>query len=179
MTSDPSSGSTPVGQAYGNPPQAPSYGGGSTSGGYGGGGTGGGGYGSSGGTGGGGGYGSGPTGSGGFGGGPTGGGYGPATGSKGFLASLFDFSFTSFVSTKLVKFLYVLVVLGAAAYALVLLAVGFRISAAAGLIFLITVCPLVFLFIVAIYRVALELMIVIFRMAEDLREIKLRGGSLR
>lgn len=174
MTSDPSSGSTPVAPPYGSPPEGSPYGGGGSSaggygggtgGGYGGGGTGGGGYGS------------GPTGGGGYSGG--GGGNAPAAETKSFVASLFDFSFTSFISTKLVKFLYVLVMIFAAVYALFLLAVGFRISPVVGLIFLVTVCPLFFLFLVAVYRVGLEIMIVIFRMAEDLREIKLRGGGLR
>lgn len=67
---------------------------------------------------------------------------GPGGGSaKGFLPSLFEFSFSSFVATRVVKVLYVLIVF------------------------------------VAVYRVLLEVMVVVFRMAEDLAEIRRRGGS--
>lgn len=104
--------------------------------------------------------------------GPAGGG-GPA---KGFLASLFDFSFSSFVTTKVVKVLYVLIVVLVALYTLGLLAFGFRLGTGAGLLFLLVICPLFFLASVAVYRVLLELMVVIFRMAEDVADIRRRGG---
>ena len=96
---------------------------------------------------------------------------------KGFLRSLFDFSFSSFVATKVVKVLYVLVVLIAAIYTLLLLAVGFRAGTGVGLLFLVVVCPLFFIVFVAVYRVLLEVMVVIFRIADDLAEIRRRGGS--
>ncbi len=103
---------------------------------------------------------------------------GPGGGSaKGFLASLFDFSFSSFVATRVVKVLYVLIVVIAGLYALGLLALGFRAGTVVGLLFLLVVCPLVFIVFVAVYRVLLEVMVVIFRMAEDLAEIRRRGGS--
>lgn len=96
---------------------------------------------------------------------------------KGFLASLFDFSFSSFVATRVVKVLYILIVLIAGLYTLALLAVGFRAGAGAGLLFLLVICPLFFIVFVAVYRVLLEVMVVIFRMADDLAEIRRRGGS--
>ncbi len=94
-----------------------------------------------------------------------------------FLASLFDFSFSSFVATRVVKVLYVLVVLVAGLYTLLLLAVGFRAGTGVGLLFLVVVCPLFFIVFVAVYRVLLEVMVVIFRIADDLAEIRRRGGS--
>jgi hypothetical protein len=109
---------------------------------------------------------------------PGGPGTGAAGGSaKGFLPSLFDFSFSSFVATKVVKVLYVLIVLIAGLYTLFLLALGFRAGTGVGLLFLLVVCPLFFIVFVAVYRVLLEVMVVIFRMAEDLAEIRRRGGS--
>lgn len=96
---------------------------------------------------------------------------------KSFLASLFDFSFSSFVTTRVVKVLYILIVALVGLYTLFLLALGFRLGTAAGLLFLVVVCPLFFLVSVAAYRVLLELMVVIFRMGEDVAEIRRRGGQ--
>lgn len=96
---------------------------------------------------------------------------------KGFLASLFDFGFTSFVATRVVKVLYVLIVLIAGLYTLFLLTLGFRLGTGAGVLFLLVVCPLFFIVFIAVYRVLLEVMVVIFRMADDLAAIRRRGGS--
>lgn len=108
-------------------------------------------------------------------GGPAGGAGGGSA--KGFLASLFDFGFTSFVATKVVKVLYILIVVIAGLYTLFLLTLGFRIGTGAGVLFLLVVCPLFFIVFVAVYRVLLEVMVVIFKMADDLAEIRRRGGS--
>lgn|GEM_PF-386467 len=97
--------------------------------------------------------------------------------SKGFVGSLFDFGFTSFVTPTVVKVLYVLimVVLG-------LTGLGFAVSAfslnkIAGIFVLIVVAPLFFFVFLALYRIVLELFVVIFRIAEDLRAIRDRSGS--
>jgi Domain of unknown function (DUF4282) len=99
----------------------------------------------------------------------------PTAEPKGFLGALFDFSFTSFVTPKVVKVLYVLIVvvvgLSALGFALSVLAtnVGF------GLIVLLIGAPLYFLVVTALYRITLEFFMVVFRMAQDIRAIRERG----
>jgi hypothetical protein len=90
---------------------------------------------------------------------------------SGFLASLFDFSFTRFVTTKLIKILYAI---GVAVAAIV--ALGFTLSAFGqniifGLVTLFVLAPLVFLTATIYWRVMMELVIVLFRAAEHLAEI--------
>src|SRR5579863_2317083 len=66
-----------------------------------------------------------------------------SAGEKGFFGSLFDFSFQSFVTPKIVKVLYVLFTIWTALVALVLLIVGFRTGGmAGGLFMLILVVPI-------------------------------------
>lgn len=97
---------------------------------------------------------------------------------KGFLAALFDLSFTSFIATKLIKVLYVLCILGAAVAALGLAASGFSQGVAVGLLMLVIVAPIVFLLSVIYARVLLEIIIVVFRAAEHLAEMAERGRPL-
>jgi hypothetical protein len=97
--------------------------------------------------------------------------------SKGLLASLFDFGFTSFATPKIAKVVYVLVTI-----LLGLATVGFLIfcfieSAALGIVALVVLCPLYFFINLAIWRIGMELMIVLFRMAEDIRSMRIRGDT--
>ena len=127
-------------------------------------------------------YGAGPAGPGGQSAGPAAGGRPafatqqfPAAEPKGFLGALFDFSFTSFVTPKVVKVLYILIVVVVG-----LSAVGFALSVLAtnvvlGLIVLLIGAPLYFLVVTALYRITLEFFIVIYRMAQDIRAIRERG----
>jgi len=97
---------------------------------------------------------------------------------KGFLASVFDFSFTSFITSKLIRLLYGVAVgvagLAALVVFTVLVGAGFCQSAAAGvgaIVLGFLVGPLVF-FLIALYaRVALELTMVMFRIAEHTASI--------
>jgi hypothetical protein len=95
---------------------------------------------------------------------------------KGFVSSLFDFGFTSFVAPKVIKVLYVLImiVLGLGALGIVLEA--FLVRAVLGIFALVIVAPLYFFILLALYRIVLELFMVIFRIAEDVRTIRDRGG---
>lgn len=99
----------------------------------------------------------------------------PAAEPQGFLGALFDFSFTSFVTPKVVKVLYILIVVVVG-----LSAVGFALSVLAtnvglGLIVLLIGAPLYFLVVTALYRITLEFFMVIYRMAQDIRAIRERG----
>ena len=96
---------------------------------------------------------------------------------KGFLGSLMDLSFTSFITTKLIKVLYILSMVLIGLYALVIIGLGFSISPFVGFIFIITVAPLFVLFALIYTRVILELIIVLFRIAENTAEMASQGRN--
>jgi|KBSMisStaDraftv2_1062788.scaffolds.fasta_scaffold352983_2 hypothetical protein len=96
---------------------------------------------------------------------------------KGFFQSLFDYSFSSFITTKLIKVLYILSTIAIAIYTLVLVLVLFKASPAAGIFGLLILGPLAFVIGMIYMRVILELLIVVFRIHEDVREINVRGGG--
>jgi uncharacterized membrane protein len=100
-----------------------------------------------------------------------------ATGdAKGFIGALFDFSFTSFVTPKIIKALYVLITVWTVIWALIFLRLGFKYGGAAGGFFtLIIVDPILVLLTLGAYRVVLELFMVVHRMHEDLKAIRERG----
>lgn len=94
---------------------------------------------------------------------------------KGFLSALFDLSFTSFVTTKLIKVLFVLLIVICALMALGIAASGFNQGTGTGVLALVIIAPIVFFLGVIYSRVLLEIIIVIFRMAEHLAEIAEQG----
>jgi hypothetical protein len=101
---------------------------------------------------------------------------------KGFLASLFDLSFTSFITTKIIKFLYVvtLVVLGLV-YLLSVIG-AFNENPGLGVVVLLIVGPLLFLLWAIYSRVILEFVIAVFRIMETNAELayiarRQAGGS--
>ena len=96
---------------------------------------------------------------------------------KGFLASLFDFGFTSFVTPKLVKALYVLATLWTALWALILLRIGFHYGVTAGLFMLILVVPVFGLLSLGTIRVFLELFMVLHRINENIQSMRDRDGG--
>ena len=99
-------------------------------------------------------------------------------GEKGFLGSLFDFSFNSFVTPKIIKVLYVLFTLWTTLVALIITIIGFRTGGAAGGLFtLIVIVPIFVLLTLGIYRVVLEAFMVVFRIYEETK--KLRENSDR
>lgn len=95
---------------------------------------------------------------------------------KGFAASLFDFGFTSFVTPKVVKVVYVLIMIllgiGGIGSAIIAFELG---GSIAGIFTLVIVAPLVFFVYLSLWRIALEMFIVVFRVAEDVRAIRERG----
>jgi hypothetical protein len=96
---------------------------------------------------------------------------------KGFVGSLFDFGFTSFVTPKVVKVVYVLIMAGLALAEIGYLLFAFRESTIFGIVSLLILCPLTFFVYLALWRILLELFIVIFRISDDLRSIRERGES--
>lgn len=94
-------------------------------------------------------------------------------GEKGFLGSLFDFSFSSFVTPKIIRMLYILFTVWTALVAVVILIIGFRTGGVVGGLFtLIIVEPIFVLLTLGIYRVILEAFMVVFRIYEETRQIR-------
>lgn len=87
----------------------------------------------------------------------------------GFLGSLFDFSFRQFVTPRIITFLFILAIIGSAIGALMIFFGGLRIINYApirGIVMLI-LSPLAFFLYVLFARLWLELVIVVFRIAEN------------
>lgn len=85
---------------------------------------------------------------------------------KGLLGSLFDLSFSEFVTTRVIKVLFILGVIFAGIGSLAFIVSGFRGGFLKGLLFLI-LSPLVFLLWTLGNRIWCELIIVAFRIAEN------------
>ncbi len=97
------------------------------------------------------------------------------SGARGFVSSLFDFGFNSFVTPKVVKVVYVLITIVLGLVALVGVVFSFRINPVFGIIDLFILAPLGFFIYLALWRIALEIFMVIFRISDDLRIIRDRG----
>ncbi len=89
---------------------------------------------------------------------------------KGFFGSLFDFSFSSFVTTKLIKVVYGIQMVIAVLAALGLIVTGFMQGTGYGIGALV-LSPIAFFVYLILARVWCELVIVLFRIAEHTRDI--------
>jgi Domain of unknown function (DUF4282) len=95
-----------------------------------------------------------------------------AIAAKKFFASLFDTRFMTFLTPKVIRVLYILSMIGATLGALGIAVVFFEINAGLGVIALVIIAPLYWLFAVLVSRIYLELIQIIFTIAEDLRAIR-------
>ncbi len=87
-----------------------------------------------------------------------------------FFETLFDFSFKEFVTTKIIKIIYAIGILFAAIGALALLIKGFQQNFFLGILALL-LTPVAFVIYSILVRVSLEIIIVLFRIAEDVRKL--------
>jgi Domain of unknown function (DUF4282) len=85
---------------------------------------------------------------------------------KGFFGSLFDVSFSSLITTKVIKVLYVLSMILIGLTALVFVGGAFSQSAAGGIVTLLVFAPLAALLYLIYVRVILEVIICVFRIME-------------
>ena len=93
---------------------------------------------------------------------------------KGFLAVLFDLSFSEFITAKLIKLLYVIAIGLSGLVALGVLIYGFTSGGFMAVLGLI-LAPIVFVLYVLNARIWLELIMVVFRIAENTSEIARQG----
>lgn len=90
---------------------------------------------------------------------------------RGFFAGLFDVSFGSLITPKVIKFVYVLSMIIIGLFALFLVGAAFSNSVAGGIIVLLIVAPLLGLLYLIYVRVLLELVLVIFRILDTNTEL--------
>jgi hypothetical protein len=87
------------------------------------------------------------------------------------LQALFGFSFSRFVSPRMMKFLYALSILFAGLMAVFFIIVGFKASIWLGIFALLIGAPLIFLLMAVSSRVLLETILIIFRIADHTANI--------
>ncbi len=85
---------------------------------------------------------------------------------KGFFGSLFDLSFTDFVTIRIIKILFVIAIILSGIIAVGVLVAGLAGGAWKGMLALIA-APIVFILYVLAARIWLEIIIVLFRIAEN------------
>ena len=86
---------------------------------------------------------------------------------KGFLGRLFDLSFSEFITTKIIKGLFVLAIIGAAIGGLSVMFGMWATRSVMGIIGGLIIGSLLFLVFVILARVWMEVLIVMFRIAEN------------
>jgi Domain of unknown function (DUF4282) len=97
--------------------------------------------------------------------------------SKGFVASLFDFSFSSFVTPKLIRALYVLATIWTVVLTIAFCSfcVHFAGSGGATIVFLLIAAPIMFLLGLGSIRVGFEVFMVLHRLNENIQAIRDRS----
>lgn len=90
---------------------------------------------------------------------------------RAFVTSLFDFSFSDFVAPKIIGILYGLLLVLAGIGTIALIAYMFAISARFGVLALLVLGPLYLCISILGYRVMLELVVVIFRIKQELADM--------
>src|SRR5512134_224588 len=93
--------------------------------------------------------------------------------------SLFDLSFKTLVTPRVIKVLYALSIVAAGFLSIVLIVEGFSESLGKGLLSLFFVSPLVFLILVISSRIVYELAIVVFRISDQTAEIARNTAPVR
>jgi hypothetical protein len=99
----------------------------------------------------------------------------PQMSAKGFFGSLFDFSFSSLITTKVIKFVYaaVTILVSLAALGVIIAGIASRSFLA---VVAIVVVPFVWLLYIVMARIYLEVMIIVFRIGEDIRYLAVQSG---
>ncbi len=94
-----------------------------------------------------------------------------AADAKGFIASLFDISFSSFVTPKVIKVVYIVIMVLLGLETLGYIIFGFVAFHALGILFL-PVALVLGLISLAIVRMGFELVMIIFRMGDDMHALR-------
>jgi hypothetical protein len=97
---------------------------------------------------------------------------------KGFFGRLFDMSFMEFVTIRIITILYALGIAGSVLVSTAFIVTGFSSGAGRGILFLI-LSPVVFLLCVLVVRIWCEMVIAMFRIAENTRHLVDQAGRQR
>jgi len=89
-------------------------------------------------------------------------------GAKTFFGSLFDFSFSAFITTKLISFLFGAGIILGAVFGIITIIGAFTQGFTAGLISLL-VTPIAYFLGIIVLRIWLELVIILFKIEENTR----------
>jgi len=100
-----------------------------------------------------------------------------ASEAKGLFASLFDFNFTSLITTKIIRFVYALFVILLTLGAIGFFIAGLATGKAAGIFFALIMVPIFYLVYLIMTRIWMEFLIIVFRIGEDIRATRLGGGG--
>jgi hypothetical protein len=95
-----------------------------------------------------------------------------ADNATGFFAALFDFSFNSYIAKKFIKLIYVLATVLIGIATLIFLIAALASGSAGTIIAGIIIVPLVGLLYLVWVRIGLEVLAVIFSIAEDTRALR-------
>jgi hypothetical protein len=87
------------------------------------------------------------------------------------LGSMFDWSFTCFITPKIIRLVYLLAIVGLAIVSVVMIVKAFGVSQGQGVVTLIVFAPLYFVIMVILTRIWLELIMIIFRIGEDVAKL--------
>jgi hypothetical protein len=90
---------------------------------------------------------------------------------QGFLASLFDTSFASLITPRVIKVIYIITMVVIGLAALFWIVAAFAQSVALGLVVLVIAAPIVSLLYLIYTRVLLEVIIALFRIMESNQEL--------
>ena len=97
---------------------------------------------------------------------------------KGLFRSLFDFSFTSLITTKIIRFVYALLVVLYTLGAVGLFIGGLASGRASGVLFALILVPIGYLVYLILIRIWMEFLIVVFRMGDDIHAMRMGGGTI-
>lgn len=89
---------------------------------------------------------------------------------KGFIGSLFDFSFTDLITPKIISFLYIIGLVFAVIGSLGLIVAGFTQGIGSGIIALL-LSPIYFALMIIFIRVYMEIIIILFKINEGIRRL--------
>jgi hypothetical protein len=96
---------------------------------------------------------------------------------KGFIRSLYDFSFSSLVTLRVIRVLYVLITILYTLAAVIIFAGLLIKHTAAGVVIAIVGVPIAYFIYLTCARIALEVLMIVFNIGKDVRAIRERGDA--
>lgn len=96
---------------------------------------------------------------------------------RGFFRSLYDFKFASFITSRVIRIVYALVVVLYTIFAILSFIVLLVRGGAIGVVMAIIVVPLVYIIELVFARLLAEFLMVVFRISEDVHAMRNRGSQ--